>query len=122
MTEFFETSGCITISGKLINENSLETNIINNKVIVEIEDYTDPSQDDYYNHYSEVDVKPISYPIDIQIDDISSSIEIDISHVSSTSISCGIVCGAGIGLPVLYASDGVLITIDGKFLIVQPST
>lgn len=35
------------------------------------------------------------------------------------SVSFGWVCGVDIGLPVLYASDGALITIDGQYLIVQ---
>ena len=38
---------------------------------------------------------------------------------TDTSVTCGLVCGVDIGLPVLYASDGVLITIDGQYLIVQ---
>ena len=38
---------------------------------------------------------------------------------SGTIITIGLVCGIDIGMNVLYASDDALITIDGKYLIVQ---
>ena len=38
---------------------------------------------------------------------------------SGTIVTIGLVCGVDIGMNVLYASDGALITIDGKYLIVQ---
>lgn len=38
---------------------------------------------------------------------------------SDTKVTVGLVCGVDIGMNVLYASDDALITIDGKYLIVQ---
>lgn len=38
---------------------------------------------------------------------------------SDTTVVIGLVCGVDIGMNVLYASDDALITIDGKYLIVQ---
>ena len=35
------------------------------------------------------------------------------------NVTFGFICGTNIGLPVLYASDGALITIDGEYLMVQ---
>lgn len=49
-----------------------------------------------------------------EVGDISAS-----ARKYETTINTGLVCGRDIGLPVLYASDGVLITIDGKYLIVR---
>lgn len=41
------------------------------------------------------------------------------SKKSDTTVIVGLVCGVDIGMNVLYASDDALITIDGKYLIVQ---
>lgn len=38
---------------------------------------------------------------------------------SDTTVVIGLVCGVDIGMNVLYALDDALITIDGKYLIVQ---
>lgn len=44
----------------------------------------------------------------------------EVSRVDSNmKVSFGIVCGTYLGYDVLYASDGALITINGKYLMVK---
>ena len=59
------------------------------------------------------------YPDVIISDAISDTFIKTIYKDTGTEVLCGLVCGVDLGLPVLYASDGVLITIDGQYLIVQ---
>ena len=57
------------------------------------------------------------------MDVIASSKKVDLSvnaeSVDITRITFGLVCGSDIGATILCGSDGVLITIDGKYLIVR---
>ena len=85
-----ETQGCVTVQDDIINNGFINTRLIQNSQI-------------------ELNVKDVNtYP----------NIEIDISE-NTIDVACGLVCGSSVGLPVLYASDGVLITIDGQYLIVR---
>lgn len=58
----------------------------------------------------------------LDIDDESSHMDFEIHRVGNTfTMTLGLVCGTNIGMPILYASDGKLITIDGKYLLVRRS-
>ena len=84
----------------------------------------------------DISVKPVG---SMEVSESSAHLDIDLScsvgcmdiaenspHLSmgidvkpTGFIEIGFVCGTDIGFPVLYASDGALITIDGKYLIVR---
>lgn len=116
-----ETQGCITVGDELINDSSFEVQLIPNHSYIEVT-IIDVGETDTSSESSEVIVKPINDYIDIEIEDLNNTdTTITINPVKETYISCGLVCSPGIGLPVLYASDGVLITIEGQYLIVQRS-
>ena len=57
--------------------------------------------------------------MDVNTYDKDSHLSLDTRVMDTMKVSFGFICGTNIGLPVLYASDGVLITIDGEYLMVQ---
>lgn len=80
-------------------------------------------------HYEVVEFNSVNFPCTMAIIDTTScsytinanvqNADIHIESKKEISVEFGWVCGTDIGLPVLYASDGALITIDGQYLIVQ---
>lgn len=53
------------------------------------------------------------------VEDEGKHLDMDVLVKRTGSMNIGFICTTDVGLPVLYASDGALITIDGKYLIVQ---
>lgn len=51
--------------------------------------------------------------------DEGKHLDMDVLVKRTGSMNIGFICTTDVGLPVLYASDGALITIDGKYLIVR---
>lgn len=103
------TQGCITVGTASIIDIEVDTSCINDGSSIEVIgsdsgiiicDDTSDAEVSAYNALTEANVDVIYCD-------------------TNTSITCGLVCGVDIGLPVLYASDGVLITIDRQYLIVQ---
>lgn len=116
-----ETQGCVTVQDDIINNGFINTHLIQSPQIeLNIKDVT--PQDNIIEK-GFICVNIINYnQIGLNINNVNTypNIEIDISE-NTIDVVCGLVCGSSVGLPVLYASDGVLITIEGQYLIVQRS-
>lgn len=103
------TQGCITVGIAPLIDISVDISNIgtDSSVIISASESGDISYKD-------------SSDSELYISDKVSDTEVTADYCNTgTSLNYGIVCGVDLGLPVLYASDGVLITIDGQYLIVQ---
>ena len=55
----------------------------------------------------------------MNIKEESEHLNMDVNVKPIGRMSMGFICSTDVGMPVLYASDGALITIDGQYLIVR---
>lgn len=63
-----------------------------------------------------ISIKPTAR---MDVEDKGKHLGLDVYAKRTGSMNIGFICTTDAGLPVLYASDGALITIDGKYLIVR---
>ena len=103
------TQGCITVGVAQTIDLNISTSNAGNKSDVAISG----------DIPGKVSCDNSLYPDVIISDAILDTFIKPIYKDTGTEVLCGLVCGVDLGLPVLYASDGVLITIDGQYLIVQ---
>ena len=114
-----ETQGCVTVQDNIINNGFINTYLIQDSQIeLNVKDVT-PQDSIIERGFICINITDYSQ-ISLNISDINTSPDIKIEDFGNgIDVSCGLVCGPSVGLPVLYASDGVLITINGQYLIVQ---
>lgn len=103
-----ETQGCISVSVKVETKGSINTTPFGLNSYYEVISPKSYLEANIINNNSNINLHNIRY-----------NSQIDIENKNDIQVSCGLVCGVDIGANVLYSSDGVLITIDGEYLIVQ---
>lgn len=103
------TQGCITVGTASIIDIEVDTSCINDGSSIEV-----------IGNDSGIIICDNTSDAELEVHDALTEADVEAVYCNTdSSITCGLVCGVDIGLPVLYASDGVLITIDGQYLIVQ---
>ena len=56
---------------------------------------------------------------DVSVRPIEKEVKVSAQGMSMARLTFGLMCGSDIGAAILCGSDGILITIDGKYLIVR---
>ena len=107
---------CVSVQGNIINDDIfISTKLVeNNQIYIYINDVTPQEEASGFVCSKIIDYDQIVLNVDIE--NVFPTIDISCNYIN---VSCGLVCDSSMGLPVLYASDGVLITINGQYLIVQ---